>query len=82
VAETTIERLLCCVFRRTGKAMEQVLVEDTSRNKCFISRFIYHMFYVLCPFVTCLLTLPRMWNETAVTLFRHSPDVYVETKQP
>jgi hypothetical protein len=29
-----------------------------SRNKCFFSRFEYHMFYVLYPFVTCLLTLP------------------------
>jgi hypothetical protein len=24
------------------------------------SRFEYHMFYVLYPFVTCLLTLPRI----------------------
>jgi hypothetical protein len=32
--------------------------EDMPRNKMF-SRFEYHMFYVLYPFVTYLLTLPR-----------------------
>jgi hypothetical protein len=38
-----------------------MLVEDMSRNKCFFfSRFEYHMFYVLDPFVTYLLTLPHM----------------------
>jgi hypothetical protein len=35
-------------------------VEDMSRNKCFLSGFEYHMFYVLYLFVTYLLTLPRM----------------------
>jgi hypothetical protein len=34
-----------------------MLVEDMSRNKCF-SRFKYHTFYILCPYVTYLLTLP------------------------
>jgi hypothetical protein len=29
-----------------------VLVEGMSRNKCFFARFEYHVFYVLCPFVT------------------------------
>jgi hypothetical protein len=28
--------------------------------KIFFSRFEYHIFYVLYPFVSCLLTLPRM----------------------
>jgi hypothetical protein len=32
-----------------------------SRNKCF-SRLEYHMFYVLYPFVTYLLTLPRKYT--------------------
>jgi hypothetical protein len=38
VAEATVERLLRCGFRRTGKAMGQMylLVEDMSRNKLFI----------------------------------------------
>jgi hypothetical protein len=38
-----------------GNEMGQVsvLVEDVLRNKCF-HRFVYH---VLCPFVTCLLTV-------------------------
>jgi hypothetical protein len=31
-----------------------------SRNKCFFPRFKYHMFYVLYPFVTYLLTLPHI----------------------
>jgi hypothetical protein len=57
VAVTTIRRLLCWRFRRTGKAMS-----DMSRNKCF-SGFEYHMFYVLYPFVTYLLTLPRIILE-------------------
>jgi hypothetical protein len=46
VAETTAKELLCCGFRRTGKAMGQVyqLVEDMSRNKCF---FQVQIWYVL-----------------------------------
>jgi hypothetical protein len=55
VAETTAKRLLFCEFRRTGKAMGQV-VEDMSRNKCFSQ---VRISYVLYPFVTYLLTLPR-----------------------
>jgi hypothetical protein len=49
VAETIVETLLCCGFRRTDKAMGQV-------NQCWwrmcceinvLARFEYHMFYVL-----------------------------------
>jgi hypothetical protein len=36
-----------------------MLMEDMSRSKCF-SKFQYHMFHVLHPFVTYLLTLPRI----------------------
>jgi TRAP-type mannitol/chloroaromatic compound transport system permease small subunit len=36
-----------------------MLVEDILRNIMFFSRFEYHMFYVLYPFVTYLLILPR-----------------------
>jgi hypothetical protein len=60
VAETAARRLLCCLFRRIGKAMGQVLivlVGDMSRNIFF--QFEYLIFYVLYPFVTYLLTLPR-----------------------
>jgi hypothetical protein len=39
-----------------------MLVEDMSRNKCFFFRFEYHMFYVLYPFVTYLLTVPHIFN--------------------
>jgi hypothetical protein len=59
VAETTIKRILRCAFRRTGKANGQLLVEDMWRNGC-LSKFEYHMFYVLYPFVTILLILPRI----------------------
>jgi hypothetical protein len=38
-----------------------MLVEDVSRNKCFF-RFEYHIFYVLYPFVTYLLTLPHIYK--------------------
>jgi hypothetical protein len=47
VAETTLERLICCWFWRTGKAMEQVLVDDMSRHKCFFQvRLSHFMFYI------------------------------------
>jgi hypothetical protein len=65
VAETTVKTLLCCGFRRTGKAM---LVEDMSRNKCFSQVQISH---VLHPFETSLLTLPRI-NDTAYDWLSYS----------
>jgi hypothetical protein len=49
VAETTVKRLLCCEFRRTGKEKEtsvSIFVEDMPRNKCFLSRFECRTFYV------------------------------------
>jgi hypothetical protein len=70
VAETTVTRLLCSGFRHTGKAMRQVYQcwWRICREIDVISRFEYHMFYVLYPFVTYLLTLPRTitrgkWEE-------------------
>jgi hypothetical protein len=61
VAATAVKTLLYCRFRRTGKAMGQVYRcwWGTRREIHFFSSFEYHMFYVLCPFVTNLLTLPR-----------------------
>jgi hypothetical protein len=45
VAEITVKILLCCGFRRNGKAMGQVtiLMEDMSRNKCFFQVRISHV---------------------------------------
>jgi hypothetical protein len=62
VTETTEKRLLCCGFRRTGKAMGQVYQcwWRICREIDVLPRFEYHMFYVLYPFVTYLLTLPRI----------------------
>jgi hypothetical protein len=59
VAETTVKRLLCCGFRRTGKAMGQVYqcLWRICREINVLSRFEYHMFYVLYPFVSHLLIL-------------------------
>jgi hypothetical protein len=64
VAETTVKRLQWCWFRRTGKAMGQVYKcwWRICREMNVFSRFEYHMFYVLYPFVTYLLTLPRTWS--------------------
>jgi hypothetical protein len=58
VAETTVKRLLCCGFRCTGKAMGQEYQcwWTICREINVFSRFVYHMFYVLYPFVTYLLT--------------------------
>jgi hypothetical protein len=63
VAETRVIRFLCWRVQCIGKAMGQVY-------QCrwrvlweikvfFFPRFEYHMFYVLHPFVTHLLTLPH-----------------------
>jgi hypothetical protein len=56
------KRLLCCGFRRTGKAMRQLYQcwwRICREINVFFSRVGYYMFYVLYPFVTYLLTLPR-----------------------
>jgi hypothetical protein len=60
VAETTAKRLLCCWFRHTGKVTGQVyqcwwrIYQEIN----VFSRFKYHIFYILYPLVTYLLTLP------------------------
>jgi hypothetical protein len=58
------KRFLCCGFRHTGKAMGQVYQcwWWTYREINVVFWFEYHMFYVLYPFVTYLLTLPRQIN--------------------
>jgi hypothetical protein len=64
VAETTVKRLLCCGFRRTGKAMGQVYQcwWRVRRERNVFPRLEYHMFYVLYPFVIYLLPLPRIYR--------------------
>jgi hypothetical protein len=62
VAETVVKRLLYCKFRRTGKDLGQVCQcwWRICRETNVFFRFGYHMFYVSYPFVTYLLTLPRV----------------------
>jgi hypothetical protein len=72
VAETTVKRLLCYGFRRTGKAMGQVYQYWSRNNFCF--RLEYHMFYFLYPFVTHLLTLSR-----TMTSYLNLDSVYSQT---
>jgi hypothetical protein len=62
VAVRTAKRLLCCGFRRTGKAMGQLYQcwwRICREINVFFSGFRYHMFYILYPFVTYLLTPKR-----------------------
>jgi hypothetical protein len=62
VTETKVKRLLCCRFRRTCKAMEQVYQcwwRIFPEINVFLSIFECHMFSVLYPLATYLLTLPR-----------------------
>jgi hypothetical protein len=62
VAETTVERLLYCWFRRTGEAIG--LECQCWWRICFFLRFEYHMFYVLYPFVAYLLiSLGSTWQH-------------------
>jgi hypothetical protein len=88
VAETAVKRLLCCALLCTGKAMGQVYQSSWTicREIKVFSRFEYHIFYVLYPFVSYLLTLPRRhqtlrkltfcdgyWTETPTG---HGPSFY------
>jgi hypothetical protein len=70
VAETTVKRLLCCGFRRTGKAMEQVY-------RCWwLCREINVFFqvqisHVLYQFATSLPTFPRNVENMRLMIFAH-----------
>jgi hypothetical protein len=57
--------LLCCEFRLTGKATGQVYQcwWRICREIKVLSRLEYHMLYVLYPFVTYLLTPPRITSS-------------------
>jgi hypothetical protein len=70
VAETNFKRFLWYGFRRTGKAMGQVLVEDMLRNVYFIFRFNYHIFYVSHKFVTYLLTVSGIRMSLGLSYLR------------
>jgi hypothetical protein len=64
VTEATVKRLLCCRFRRTGKVMQQVYecwwrIYREINDPPPPPRFEYHMFCILYPFMTCLLTVLR-----------------------
>jgi hypothetical protein len=71
VTEITVTRLLCCGFRGAGKVMGQLY--QCWRRICLeinvFSRFEYRMFYVLYPFVTCLLTLPHIMTVSNENLY-------------
>jgi hypothetical protein len=62
VAETTVKRLLHCGFRHPDKSMGQVCQcwWRICHEINLFSRFEYHMFYILYPSVTYLLTLPHI----------------------
>jgi hypothetical protein len=57
----TVKRPLCCGFRRTGKAMGQLYRcwWKICQELNVFPGFECHMFYVLYPFVTHLLIIPR-----------------------
>jgi hypothetical protein len=73
------KRLIFCGFRRTGKAMGQVYQcwWRICREINVFCRFECHMSYVLYPFVTYLLTLPRIRilspaTEIYIAIFRRA----------
>jgi hypothetical protein len=62
MVETAVKRLPCCGFRRADKAMGQVYQcwwTICREINAFFFRLEYHIFYILYPFVTYLLTLSR-----------------------
>jgi hypothetical protein len=62
--QRTAKRRLCCGFRRTDKAMGQVYQcwWRICREISVYPRLKYHVFYVLYPFVTYLLSLPSSFQ--------------------
>jgi hypothetical protein len=72
VAETAVKRLLCCWFRSTDKVMGQVYQcwLRICREINVFSRFEYHIFYVLYPFLAYLLTLLRIFLSTCIIFIR------------
>jgi hypothetical protein len=55
------KKLLCCGFRRTGKAMWQVYqCWWRIYREIFVCSFQYHMFYVFYQFIAHLLNFSRV----------------------
>jgi hypothetical protein len=75
VAKTAAKRLLCCGFRRTGKFMgqEYQCYWRICREMNVLCRFEYHICYVLYPFLTYILTLPRNLNIPAEKFLKLKP---------
>jgi hypothetical protein len=70
VADTTVKRLLCRVFRRTGKAMGQVYQYwwRIWRDINVSSGLEYHTFCVLYEFVTYLPSFLVIWYHLLLVL--------------
>jgi hypothetical protein len=71
VADTTVKRFLCCGFRRTGKAMGKC----SNVGGVYVEKYVFLpgsniTFYVLYPFVTYLLTLPRSNRIRSILICR------------
>jgi hypothetical protein len=63
VAETTVKRLVCCGFQRTGKAMGQVYQcwwRICREINVYFPTFEYHTLYIFYPFVTYILNALRI----------------------
>jgi hypothetical protein len=63
MAETTVKNFNAAGFDPLVKRWDKLsLLSGILRIKYFFSSFEYHMFYVLYPFVTYLLTLSHTFN--------------------
>jgi hypothetical protein len=76
VAEMTLERFLCCGFRRTGKAMgqEYQCKWRICREVNVFSKFECHMFYVLYPLLTYLWALPLTFPNYTTRTTSENPN--------
>jgi hypothetical protein len=75
VTETTVKRLVCCGFRRTGKAMGQVYQcwWRICRGINVFPRSEYNIIFFLYPFMTYILILPH----TYLKILQFSPTVHL-----
>jgi hypothetical protein len=79
VAETRVKGLLCCGFRRTGKAIGQVYQcwWRICREINVFPTFEYHIFYVLYPFVSYLLTVPGKFTFSNILHLKSSIMIFI-----
>jgi hypothetical protein len=83
VAETTVKRILLRVsthWQSDGTSVS-ILAEDMSRNKCFFQVPISYAVHVLYPFVTYLLTLPRIIIVTCIPIARQRLGKHIPAKR-